>query len=282
MRVVYLENLLELKNVKKSYGATIIVENVDMTIMKGDSIAIIGKNGSGKSTLLKLMAGINSTSKGRIVHGKTELAIGFVLDQFPEDTPFSIEEYMYFLGKVNGISQSIIENTLNQQLKNFHLETYRSKRINTFSKGMKQKINIMQGMLNSPDILILDEPLAGLDASAQKEIYQIMKSLHKHGISIVFTSHEEELVKQLATKVMIIDKGRLIQKNQNNDDFDVNISFYKASLSMKKQIRNSQDVEILQEGEAFCRIAVKNERSNEYLRWILDHGGHVTEVIKTR
>lgn len=277
-----MENLLELKNVWKSYGTTTIVENVNMTIMKDDSIAIVGKNGSGKSTLLKIMAGVNSPSAGRIVHEKNGLTIGFVLDQFPEDTPFSIEEYMYFLGKVNGLSQRFIEDTLNKQLKNFHLEAYRSKRIDTFSKGMKQKINIMQGILNSPDILILDEPLVGLDASAQKEIHLIMKSLHKHGISMIFTSHEEKLVKKLATKVMVIENGMLLQENQDNDDFNVSISFYKASPSIKHQIRNSQDAEVLQENEAFCRIAVRNERSNEYLKWILHHGGHVTEVIKNR
>lgn len=259
-----------------------IVEKVNMTIMKGDSTAIIGKNGSGKSTLLKVMAGVNSPTEGRVVHRKNGLTIGFVLDQFPADTPFSIEEYMYFLGKVNGLSQRFIEDTLNKQLKNFHLEAYRSKRIDTFSKGMKQKINIMQGILNSPDILILDEPLVGLDASAQKEIHQIMKFLHERGISMIFTSHEEELVKKLATKVMVIDNGVLLQENQDNNDFDISISFYMASPTMKHQIRNSQDVEVLQEHEAFCRIAVRNERSNEYLKWILHHGGHVTEVIKTR
>lgn len=275
-----MQTLLKVENLKKRYGKTTILENVNFTINKNEIIAINGENGSGKSTLLKLLAGINTPTSGKIMHTITSLNVGLVPDKFPEDTPFSIEEYMHFLGKVNGLSKMYIKKTLENQLENFHLINYRNKKIETFSKGMKQKVNILQGLLNKPDVLILDEPLTGLDGSAQEEIKHIIKSLHESGVSIIFTSHEEKLMKTVATRILTIDKGVISNEIHRTSHLNVKISFDISISSAHDYLKNSNDVKILQHDVGFYCITVRNEKSDEYLRWILHHGGHVTEVIK--
>lgn len=276
-----METLLTLENVKKNYSKKTILEKVNITINKNDIIAINGKNGSGKSTLLKLIAGIHSPTKGNVIFERSNVIIGFVLDQFPSDTPFSIEEYIYALGRINGLSKNTIEHKLKEQLKSLQLEEYRNKRIDTFSKGTKQKVNIMQAILNSPDILILDEPFDGLDASAQKEVKQIMKMLHSSGVTMVFTSHDEERSQELATRMVTVDQGSLTQRSQQQSEFDIIISFSMASLSSRRQLLQRKDVTILQDHADFSRIAVREDQGDECLIWILHHDGHITEVSKT-
>lgn len=276
-----MERLLTLENIKKNYNKVMVLEKVNITINKSDIIAVNGKNGSGKSTLLKLIAGIHTPTKGTVTFERSNVLTGFVLDQFPSDTPFSIEEYIYTLGRTNGLSKETIEHQLQKQLKNLQLEAYRNKRINTFSKGTKQKVNIMQGILNNPDILILDEPFDGLDASTQQEVTQIMNMLHSSGVTIVFTSHDEARSQELATKIVTIDQGHLKESIQQQGKIDTIIGFSMASLSNRQLVLQRRDVTVLQDHANVSRIAVREDQGDEWLAWILHHDGHIMEVSKT-
>lgn len=276
-----METLLTLENVKKNYSKKTILHKVNITINKNEIIAINGKNGSGKSTLLKLIAGLHSPTKGNVILEKSNVIIGFVLDSFPSDTPFSIEEYIYALGRINGLSKNTIEHQLQDQLKNLQLEPYRNQRIDTFSKGTKQKVNIMQAILNNPDILILDEPFDGLDGSTQQEVTQIMNMLHSSGVTIVFMSHDETRSQELATKIVTIDQGRLRESSQQQEGGDIIIGFSMASLSNRQQLLQRKDVTVLQDHANVSCIAVREDQGDEWLTWILQHDGHITEVSKT-
>lgn len=276
-----MQTILTLENVKKNYSKKTVLKEGNITIHKGDIIAVNGKNGSGKSTLLKIIAGIYTPTKGQVILERSNVIIGFVLDSFPSDTPFSIEEYIYALGRTNGLSKNTIEHQLQEQLKNLQLEPYRNKRIDTFSKGTKQKVNIMQAIVNNPDMLILDEPFDGLDASAQKEVTQMMKMLHSSGVTMVFTSHDEARSQELATRTVTIDQGHLKESIQQQREVDIIIGFSMTSLANRQQLLQRRDVTVLQDHANVSRIAVREEQGDEWLAWILQHDGHITEVSKT-
>ncbi|RSL29043.1 ABC transporter ATP-binding protein [Salibacterium salarium] len=277
-----MQNLLKVENLKKKYANTMVLKKVNLNINKGSIIAVTGENGSGKSTLLKLIAGINTPTDGKIVNLTNSLKLGFVPDKFPEDTKFNIYEYMYFLGSINGLSKKYIESKLNELLRKFNLEEHSTKRIETFSKGMMQKINIMQGILNNPDILVLDEPLSGLDYHAQREIKNIIKSLHKSGVSMIFTSHEKEFIEEISTRIINIDKGVISfeKKIEDKDASNVKIVFFMKPSLLRDELINRSQIKSVENKNELCSIVVRYEQSDEILKSILNNGGSVSEVIR--
>lgn len=195
--------LLELKEIQKKYHKRLILENIHLSIPKGQAVAIIGSNGTGKSTLLKIIAGFIPPTAGTI-HKASNLKIGYVPEHFPEDIRFTLEDYLYHLGRIHGLSKEHLQTKISSLLKTFHLQHANHSVIRNFSKGMKQKTNIMQALLSNVDILILDEPLSGLDPKSQKELEQILLTLKQQGLTVLFTCHEKQLLENFADRIVAI------------------------------------------------------------------------------
>ncbi|MEN1937561.1 ABC transporter ATP-binding protein [Paenibacillus sp. 102] len=195
--------LLELKKIQKKYDKQLILENIHLSIPKGQAVAIIGGNGTGKSTLLKIIAGFIHPTVGTI-HKASNLKIGYVPEHFPEDIRFTLEDYLYHLGRIHDLSKKHLQTKIPSILETFHLQHANHSVIKNFSKGMKQKTNIMQALLSNVDILILDEPLSGLDPKSQKEVEHILLTLKRQGLTILFTCHEKQLLESFADRIVTI------------------------------------------------------------------------------
>lgn len=188
-----------LKNIKKSYAGKVIFQDINMEINKYEPVVIMGENGSGKSTLLRIIAG-QISFEGDITFFKND-KIAFVPDRFPK-LPFTAESYIRHMGKIQGLPNAQISAYIDEHFT--HLNIPRKTKIAKCSKGTIQKINILQALLTTPDLLILDEPFAGLDENSESVIMETLQKLASEGIAIVMACHERGLAQKLTDTIFTI------------------------------------------------------------------------------
>jgi ABC-2 type transport system ATP-binding protein len=206
--------LLEVVDVTKQYGQLTILSSLNFTVYEQQALAIIGANGSGKSTLLRMLGGISSVTSGTICYAErqSKLTIGYVPERFAQ-LRFTPTEYLNYMGSMQGRSKAYLKQKIPELLRFCHLEKTGTTRIAHFSKGMLQKVGIMQAILSKPDLLLLDEPLSGLDILAQKDLSHLLSDLKQEGMSIVFSCHEAELLENVADRIIQLEKGRIAEDN---------------------------------------------------------------------
>ncbi|MGY3187777.1 ABC transporter ATP-binding protein [Lysinibacillus sp. TE18511] len=211
-----MNTIMEIKNISKQYRGKQILENATFSICANQIIALVGKNGSGKSTLLKIIAELVDADSGSIVKHRQSLKIGYVPEVTPSHILFTPEEYLYHMGSIRGMTKKQLQQRIDDLLELFHLQDARNIRIDNFSKGMKQKVMIMQAMLEDTDLLILDEPLSGLDPKAQSDLEETLSILKDRGLSIVLTCHETKLLQHLVDTVLVIQNNKVIQSDSTH------------------------------------------------------------------
>lgn len=216
-----MEKLITLEEVTKTYDDKNVLSNINLDIFKNQLLAVIGPNGTGKSTLLRIISGLSSVSSGkRIIHSENEeLKIGYVPDRFPK-LNFTPKEYLFYMGKLQGLSEKFIENRSRELFEMFNMEGMRDTRIKYLSKGTIQKVSVMQAVMDEPDILLLDEPISGQDSESEKNFIRIIEQFRKKKISIVLACHEMYLVEKLADRVINIRNGQIESDEYKNKDKD--------------------------------------------------------------
>lgn len=210
--------MMEIQNISKQYKGKKILENACLSIYAHQIIALVGKNGSGKSTLLKIIAGLIDADSGAVIKHQQSLKIGYVPEVTPSHILFTPEEYLFHMGSIRGMATKQLQQKIDNLLEMFHLQESRNIRIIHFSKGMKQKVMIMQAMLENTDLLILDEPLSGLDPKAQSDLEETLSILKDKGLSIVLTCHETKLLQHLVDTVFVIQNNKIIQTDSLNSN----------------------------------------------------------------
>jgi len=228
--------ILEVQNVSKQFNGKTVLDNTSFLIAANEIIALVGKNGSGKSTLLKIIAAFIKPDSGKIVTHKTSLKVGYVPEVTPSHILFTPQEYLYHMGRIRGMPKKHLLKKIKELLEMFQLKESQNTRIVHFSKGMRQKVMIMQAMLEETDLLIMDEPLSGLDAKAQNDFEQILATVRDKGLSIILTCHETKLLENLVDSVLLIQENQII----HTKDFDSHpvhrLIFDIASLALLDEI----------------------------------------------
>ncbi len=220
------EPIITIKNLKKSYdGRVDVLCGIDVDIYPGQIIGYIGPNGAGKTTTVKILIGMLPDFQGQVTVFGNDVAenpvevkkrIGYVPETAAMYDTLTPLEYLRFIGQIYGIPKETILSRTQKMLKLFGLQDHLNVRMNSFSKGMKQKVLVTAGMIHDPDILFLDEPLAGLDANAAMVIKEILAQLAAEGKTIFYCSHVMDVVERICHRIIIIDKGTIIA----NGSFD--------------------------------------------------------------
>jgi len=218
------ETVLQLTGITKTYGKTKAVDNINITIKKGDIYGLIGKNGAGKTTLLRIIASLVFPDKGEIqLFGATSEAVlqeartrlGSVIEMpalYPNLTAVQNLEYYQ---QVKGIPNKAI---IMEKLELVGLTDTGKKKFKDFSLGMKQRLGIALALLNNPDFIILDEPINGLDPAGIVEMREFLKKLNQEqNITILISSHLLTELSLVATRYGIIDQGRLVKEFTDNE-----------------------------------------------------------------
>lgn len=211
--------IVRISNLQKSYGSKQILKGISLDIYPGQVIGYIGPNGAGKSTTVKILAGLINDFDGEVIINDIDirenpLAVKSQIGYVPENaelydvlTPM---EYLDFVGKLYGMEDVLIEQRAQQLLKAFGLEGQADNRMDTFSKGMRQKILLISGIIHNPQIIILDEPLSGLDANAVIIVKELISLMAKEGKTIFYCSHMMDVVEKVSDRIMLISAGNII------------------------------------------------------------------------
>ncbi|PEY42516.1 ABC transporter ATP-binding protein [Bacillus cereus] len=278
--------LLELKEIQKAYGKQLILKDIHLSIPKGQAVAIIGGNGTGKSTLLKMIAGFIVPTTG-IIHEASNMKIGYVPEHFPEDIRFTLEDYLYHLGRIHGLSKEYLQNKIPSLLEAFHLQHANHSIIRNFSKGMKQKAGIMQALLNDVDVLILDEPLSGLDPQSQKELEHILLTLKEQGLTILFTCHEKQLLENFADRIVTLANHTITaDKLLTSDTIPKEHIYIEATVphtfSIPELQKQSGYIHVTYaENKNLIRLQIEKTYTNDILQYLLHNNAFITLLQPT-
>jgi ABC-2 type transport system ATP-binding protein len=218
-RAASVSPLLELKNVTKCYGKKLVVHDVNFSVRPGEVTGYLGPNGSGKSTTVKIIAGLLEATSGQVLVDGSDMrrdVIGFKRRRgyVPEEAVLysylSGFEYLQLVGRLRGMPERVIEQRVKDLLELFSIGDHRYAAIATYSKGMKQRVLISAALLHDPDVLILDEPLSGMDVASAQLFKHLMGELAARGKTILYISHVLEVVEKVCERVVIIYKGRIM------------------------------------------------------------------------
>lgn len=229
--------MLKIQNLKKSYGKRTILNNVNMNIPKGKVYALIGPNGAGKSTIMKILTGLVSKTSGSIIFEGREWSrrdlrkIGSIIEEPPLYKNLSAYDNMKVVTTMLGVSESTILPLLNK----VGLGNIDKRPVKQFSLGMKQRLGIAISLINSPKLLILDEPTNGLDPIGIQELREIIESFKSEGMTIMISSHTLSEVEHLADFIGFIYEGKIILEKEYDGSENLEELFNNQILFEKRR-----------------------------------------------
>ena len=211
--------MLEIRHLSKRFNGIPVVEDVSFKIDSGEILGYVGPNGAGKSTTVKMIIGLLETSEGQVLfHGRSVIEdlpgfqsrIGYVPEEPTLYSYLSGREYLQLAGRLRGLPRKTLEPRIDEFLRLFSLWDDRHCPVSSYSKGMRQKILLSAALLHNPELLILDEPLSGLDVNTALVLRELMQSLAAQGRMIFYSSHVLEVVEKICARVLILNKGRVV------------------------------------------------------------------------
>jgi ABC-2 type transport system ATP-binding protein len=215
-----------LKNLTKNYGVFRALDNVSFDIKEGEIFGYIGPNGAGKTTTMKILVGLTTNFQGEVLIGgykvpKQKDEIHKLLGYLPQNVAFqewrTVNHALNTFGRLSGLNSAEIEDRIPQILDLLALSDVRHKKISQLSGGMTQKVGLAQALLHNPKLLVLDEPLGGLDPISRHQFKKIVLELGKKGTTILFSSHILSDVQDVADRIGIISRGHIKQIGTLNE-----------------------------------------------------------------
>ena len=212
---------IQIKDLKKSYKELLALKGVDINISQGEFFGLLGPNGAGKTSTINILTGLVFKNSGNcFVFGKdtvddyryTRSKIGIAAQELSVDWFFSIENLLFFQAGYYGINRTDAKPRIEKLLKKLGLEKKRDSKLRQLSGGMKRRFQIAKALVHDPEILILDEPTAGVDVELRHELWHYLKELHSNGKTILLTTHYIEEAELLCDNVSIIDEGKILKE----------------------------------------------------------------------
>ncbi|MCJ7455660.1 ABC transporter ATP-binding protein [Candidatus Bathyarchaeota archaeon] len=203
----------------KKFGDFVAVDRINLEIMKGEVFGFLGPNGAGKSTTIRMVTTLTSPSEGTaVVDGfdvrtqadEVRRRIGLVAEKLILYPRLTAVENLMFFGELYGMNRAELIPRIDEVLRMVHLENFKDMPTGGYSSGMRQRLNIIRGLLHNPDILFLDEPTALLDPQSVRFVRDLIKELNASGKTIILTTHIMEEADELSNTVGIIDHGKMV------------------------------------------------------------------------
>lgn len=213
-----MENVIEVQNLSKTYkNGFHALEDVNLTVKKGEIFALLGPNGAGKTTLINIICGIVNPGSGKVLvaghdnvkdYKRARNLIGLVPQELTTDMFEPVMRTVKFSRNLFGKPDD--DQHLEKILKDLTLWDKRSERIMTLSGGMKRRLMIAKALAHEPQILFLDEPTAGVDVQLRREMWEMVRKLRDNGVTVILTTHYIEEAQEMADRIGIINKGKLV------------------------------------------------------------------------
>ena len=230
--------MIELKSLTKKYGDYTAVDDLNLSVQKGEIFGFIGPNGAGKTTTIKMIGGILAPSAGTVkitgidIQQEPEKAKGKI--GFIPDRPYLYEkltgmEFLKFTADLYGVPDDIFSQKAQQNLEMFSLADWSDELIESYSHGMKQRLIMSAALLHDPEVIIVDEPMVGLDPAAILMVKDLFQRLAQKGVTIFMSTHTLAVAEDICERIGVINKGQLIasgttadlQREANTTDADL-------------------------------------------------------------
>ncbi|KEK22377.1 ABC transporter ATP-binding protein [Bacillus gaemokensis] len=268
--------MLVVDHITKSFGKKEVVKNVSFEVKKGETFGLLGPNGAGKSTTISMICGLIPYDDGDIkVGGKSvkeypldaKKKIGIVPQDIALYPTLSAKENLIFWGKMYGLSGTTAKKRADEVLMYVGLQDRAKDKIETFSGGMKRRINIGAALMHEPELLIMDEPTVGIDPQSRNHILETVKGLNEKGMTVIYTSHYMEEVEYLCERIAIVDHGKVIASgtktelcNRLADGFMVKLQLNRYNKELLQKVKEIPTVEriIVDEDANTLDIGLKN------------------------
>ena len=210
---------VDLNHVFFSYGGVEVLHGISFRLNKGEVVGLLGPNGAGKSTTIKILAGIQAQASGAVTVAGLSLPghavdvkqrIGYVPETAALFESLTGQEFLELMGRLHDVEEEALQTRIRGVLETFNLTSEGSSRLDSYSKGMRQKILLLASLLHDPELLVLDEPFSGLDVNAAMILRSLLHALAARQKMILYSSHVLEVVEKVAHNVLILRKGRVV------------------------------------------------------------------------
>ena len=222
--------MLEIKNLVKIYGkgkdAKKAVDDISLSIPKGSFYGLLGPNGAGKSTTIHCITGVAQPTSGEIrVDGidvvkdykKARTMVGLSPQEFNVDFFSTTEQLMDYMGGYYGIPADVRKKRIDELIARFDLEEHRSVKFQKLSGGLKRRAILGRALVHTPELLILDEPTAGVDVEQRRDLWEYLKQMNENGKTIILTSHYLEEIQYLCNQIAIINHGKIVAEGTKEE-----------------------------------------------------------------
>lgn len=211
--------MIRLENLTKHYGRLAAVDSLNLEVQRGEIFGFLGPNGAGKTTTIRVMMGILRATSGRVTLG------GYDVEQEPEkakaitgfipDRPFIYEklsgrEFLKFVGSLHRVDAALLQRRIPELLEHFELSDWKDELVESYSHGMKQRLVLCAALIHQPKILIVDEPMVGIDPRGTRMLKDLFLSLAKKGTTLFLSTHSISIAEEICQRIGIIHKGKLI------------------------------------------------------------------------
>ena len=213
-----MDTMIELTGLTKRYGSFTAVDALDLRVPKGELFGFLGPNGAGKTTTLRMIAGILRPSSGDVKIGGIDITVDPIAAKtmlgFIPDRPFIYEkltgiEFLRFVGGLYSLNGKVIEHRSRELLALFDLENWRDELVESYSHGMRQKLIISSAFVHKPDVIVVDEPMVGLDPKAARILKDLFREYTRRGHTIMMSTHTLEVAETMCDRIGIIQGGKI-------------------------------------------------------------------------
>ena len=288
------ELVITAKGLRKTYGDFVAVDSIDFEVKRGESFGLLGPNGAGKSTTMRMITSTLQRTAGELqILGKDpdkfgpeiRAHLGVVPQQDNLDRQLKVWENLLVYGRYFGLSRKFLNAKIEELLAFAQLEEKRNVKTDELSGGMKRRLTIARGLVNEPEILLLDEPTTGLDPQARHILWDRLFRLKELGVTLVLTTHYMDEAEQLCDRIVVMDKGRimaegspaeLIKKYSSKEVLEVRFGSKGNAAAAKKLEKVGDRLEVLPD-----RILVYTENGEKTLERVTKLGlNPVTSLVR--
>jgi lipooligosaccharide transport system ATP-binding protein len=288
------EVMIRATGLTKVYGDFIAVDGINFEVKKGEAFGLLGPNGAGKSTTMKMIASTSRRTSGELLilgkdpdaHGPEIRAhLGVVPQQDNLDRELKVWENLMTYGRYFGLSRKYLKVKIEELLAFAQLEEKRNNKTEELSGGMKRRLTIARGLVNEPEILMLDEPTTGLDPQARHVLWDRLFSLKELGVTLVITTHYMDEAEQLCDRLVVMDKGKimaegspaaLIKEYSSKEVLEVRFGSKNNASVAKKLAKFGDRIEVLPD-----RILIYSANGEKELEKITKLGLHpITSLVR--
>ena len=286
--------MISVSNLSRSYGSTVAVDNVSFEITNGEVVGLLGHNGAGKTTIMKMITGFIEPSSGSVevdglVLGENTVGIQKKIGYLPENCPvwpeMRVTDYLIYQAKLHLVEEARIGSLVSEAIGKTRLTEKATARIDTLSRGYRQRVGVAQALLHKPDILILDEPTNGLDPNQILQMRELIKELAKSSTVIVST-HVLQEVQAICERVLIMRGGQLVLDSKIKDlqsENKIIFNFQPSESDVITMLSESplvKKVEEVQNSETTSlRVEVQKEEIPSLIRSLVSAGANIESIM---